>query len=396
MTKSARGPMKDGIRRQGAGTWELKIDLPRGPDGKRRMRFVTFKGNRTAAKKERARLITEAEDGTLSNPGKATVADQLRAWRDGPARMRGAPKTYERWAEIIDGHLIPALGAVRLRDLGAAAIEEYFADALASGRRDGKGGLAWRTVWHHRTVLSMAIKSGVPALLPRNVVSDAKLPRPDSASAENDDFEDAGDLQILDDASVATLLRAVAGTRLGGPVIVAVTTGMRRGEILGLRWRDVDLDGAVLNVRTSLEQTNSGLRLKAPKTKSGRRAITLPAVTIEALREHRRAQLEERLALGIGGRSEMVFTRHDGELVDPKIFSSAFRRAAKAAGVDVTFHALRHTHASTLIRAGVSIATVSKRLGHSKISITLDVYTHVLPVEQDRAAAIMDAALGNL
>ncbi len=314
----------------------------------------------------------------------------------GRPRMRGSPKTHERWTEIIDLHLIPALGAIRLRDLGKDAIEAYFADALASGRRDGNGGLAHRTVAHHRTVLSMAIKAAVPALLPRNIVGDADLPKSDAAGAGNDDFEDDEDIVVLDKYGVATLLRAVKDTRIYVPVLVALTTGMRRGEILGLRWRAVDLEGACLKVRTSLEQTKSGLRLKAPKTKAGRRTITLPAVTVEALREHRRAQLEERLALGIGGRSEMAFTRYDGEQVNPRNFSKEYRRVAKAAGVDVTFHVLRHTHASELLRKGVSIAAVSKRLGHSKISTTLNIYAHALPGEQDEAAALMDAAFGDL
>jgi integrase len=171
---------------------------------------------------------------------------------------------------------------------------------------------------------------------------------------------------------------------------------MRRGEILGLRWQDVDLDASTLRVRTSLEETKQGLRLKSPKTKAGRRSITLPAVTVEALRDHRREQSELRLALGIGGRSKMVFTRHDGELLRPRNFSKEYRRASKAAGVDATFHSLRHSHASELLRKGIPIAVVSKRLGHSKISTTLDIYTHCLPNEQDQAAALMDAALGDL
>ena len=376
-------------------SWRIKYEIGRGPDGKRQTRYRTVRGTRADAKAALVKALAAVEAGTHADPGKLTVADQLRAWRDGRARMRGSPKTHERWTEIIDLHLIPALGSVRLRDLGKDAIEAYFAEALASGRRDGKGGLAHRTVSHHRTVLSMAMKAAVPALLPRNVVGDADLPQPDAASAGNDDFEDLEEREVLDEKSARDLLGAVKDTRLYAPVLVALTTGMRRGELLGLRWRDVDLDGAVLRVRTSLEQTKGGLRLKAPKTKAGRRTITLPLVTVEALREHRRTQLEERFALGLG-RPEMVFTRYDGELVNPRNFSKEYRRIAKAAGVDVTFHALRHTHASELLRKGVSIAAVSKRLGHSKISTTLNIYAHALPGEQDEAAALMDAALGDL
>ena len=173
---------------------------------------------------------------------------------------------------------------------------------------------------------------------------------------------------------------------------------MRRGEVLGLRWRDVTLDSSVLMVNHTLEETKAGLRLKEPKSKRSRRNITLPALMVSALRDHKIAQTQERLMLGLGRDNDgYVFTNLEGGPVRPRNLTKEFTRIVDRAGVKrVSLHSLRHTHASQLLIDGVHVKVVSERLGHSTVSITLDIYAHVIPNMQADAAARIDAALAGV
>lgn len=206
--------------------------------------------------------------------------------------------------------------------------------------------------------------------------------------------EDA-DIEILTDGQLAKLLHSLKGKRLYMPVLLAASTGMRRGEILGLRWSDIDLNRQVLSVTHSLEETAAGLRLKKPKTKHSRREIALPASMVEALRQHRTKQAEERLALGLGrDNNGPVFISPLGELIRPRNFTKEFTRQVKEADIGkTTLHGLRHSHITHLLKSGVPIKVVSERAGHANITITLSIYAHVLPNMQADAAAVMDDAL---
>jgi integrase len=199
----------------------------------------------------------------------------------------------------------------------------------------------------------------------------------------------------LSDEHVAQLLAAAATTRLYAPIVLTLATGLRRGELLALRWQDVDLEHGIVQVVRSLEQTKTGgLRFKAPKTKRSKRPIVLPTSVIEVLRNHRAAQAEERLLLGLG-KSELVFTRVDGEPIKPDSFTSWVARVAKRAGVAhiMPVHGLRHTHITNLLRANVHPKVASERAGHSRVGVTLDRYSHVIPSLQEDAALRIDAAL---
>jgi integrase len=176
---------------------------------------------------------------------------------------------------------------------------------------------------------------------------------------------------------------------------VGLATGLRRGEMLALRWRDVDLEAGALRVERSLEQTKAGLRFKEPKTDHGRRQIALPASVTAELRAHRREQQEQRLKLGLGkdDRGGLVFRLPAGDPLPPDSVSSEWRRLVKQLKLPkVTMHAWRHTHASQLIHLGFDVLTVSRRLGHGSPSLTLDVYGHLFKGSDDRAAEGIDAA----
>jgi integrase len=205
-----------------------------------------------------------------------------------------------------------------------------------------------------------------------------------------------GEVEILTASEVPAVLDALKGHRLYPMVALALSTGARRSELLALRWCDVDLKRGILKVEHSLEQTKAGLRLKSPKTKRGRRSISLPALAVDMLTEHRKAQLKLRLQLGMGKlESEaLVFCNHDGSPISPNYFSIMWSRAVTRAGLPKrTFHSLRHSHASALIRAGLDVVRVSRQLGHSKPTITLATYAHEFEVADADAAEAIDAAL---
>src|SRR5215469_16965923 len=183
--------------------------------------------------------------------------------------------------------------------------------------------------------------------------------------------------------------------RFGAVAITALFAGMRLGEVLALRWNRVDLDAKVVQVREALEQTKVfGIRFKLPKSRVGRRDITLPDILVDALREHRKAMLELRMQLGAGKLPDdaLLFADVDGGPLSPTAVSTAWADFAESVGIPaVTFHALRHTHASQLIDQGVDIVTISKRLGHAKPDITLRTYAHMFRKDDSRAAAAINA-----
>ena len=289
-----------------------------------------------------------------------------------------------RYEEIVRCHLSPRLGHIPLSKLQPLHIQSYYSEALLSGRRRGKGGLSAQTVLHHHRVLREALQQAVKwLLLARNPADAVEPPRPKRR-----------EMRALDGEATGKLLRAATETRLYVPIMIAVTTGLRRGEILGLRWEDVDFENANLAVRQSLEQTKAGLAFKQPKTAKGRRVVALPGLTIETLKQHRKQQAAERLMLGQAFEDHgLVCARADGNPWPSNSFSAAFVALAKKAGCTIRFHDLRHTHATQLLRQGVHPKIVSERLGHSTVGITLDVYSHVLPGMQEEAATRTDTAL---
>jgi integrase len=288
-----------------------------------------------------------------------------------------SPKTLERYQELATRQIVPHLGDVKLQKLRPEHIEQWHSALLASG-------LSARTVGHAHRVLSLALKRAVEnGTAGRNVATIRKPP-----------VVEEREVEILTPDQIAGILDGLEGHTLYPIASLALASGMRRGELLALQWRDLDLDAGTVRVERSVEETKAGLRIKSPKTKRGRRNITLPAEAVTMLRAHRKQQLELRLALGQGGQPTLVFSTIEGGLLSPNGISRSWRQTCKARKLPrVQFHALRHTHASTLIRAGVDVLTISRRLGHSTASMTLDVYGHLMEGADAAAAKAIEGML---
>lgn len=388
--------MKGHIRSRGAKSWEVKLDIGRDAvTRKRKTIYKSVRGTKKEAQGELADMIAAHRKGQLVRPTKETVGAAAEDWLTTIAPRSVSAKTLERYKELVRVHVIPegdmmagnlvrSLRNVILSDLQADHIDSLYSHLLAAGKRDGTG-LSPRTVRHIHRVLKAVLQHAVRR---RKILAN---PADDATPGKVEDKE----VETLSPEELRKLLARAQGTKLYMPVLLAATTGMRRGEILALRWSDVDFDKAELRVEQSLEQTKDGLRFKAPKSKKSRRTITLPALTVAALRRHRASQGEERLALGIsGGNDWLVFTRYDGETINPRNFTKEFGRLIKSAGVKrLTFHGLRHTHITQLLAAGEHVKVVSERAGHSDIGITLKVYSHVIPGMQEDVAKRLDASL---
>jgi integrase len=377
--------MQGHIYRRSRHSWGIVADLPRDANGKRRQKTLTVRGTKKNAEARLAEMLHELNIGTFVEPAKMSVAEYLTRWLAEYAAQNVSRKTYERYDEIVRLHLSPALGTHRLTGLKPLHIQEHYGAALRGGRRDGKGGLSAQTVLHHHRVLREALQQAVRwQLVARNPADAVEPPR--SARRE---------MHVLDEEQTAKLLESAKGSRLFIVIFLAVVTGLRRGEILALRWEDVDLERALLQVRRTLEQARGGLRFKEPKTEKGRRLVALGPETVETLRRHRREQIKERLALGQEYKnSDLVCARIHGTPLDPAEVTAGFARLIRSMDLPrVRLHDLRHGHATHLLRLGIHPKVVSERLGHSGVAITLNTYSHILPGMQEDAAIRLDHAL---
>jgi integrase len=251
---------------------------------------VTFHGTKREAQSELACLIAAVKSGNFVDSSKVTVATYLRSWVEIAEAVSLSPKTAERYRQLIERQIIPHLGALRLQNLRASHIAKWHGTLLREGRHDGTG-LRARTVGHAHRVLHKALADALAReLLLRNPASLIRPPK-----------MEPGELAILSSPQVKTVLDELAGREIYPHVVILLSTGIRRGELMALQWGDIDLDRGKVKIERAIEATRTkGLRIKAPKTQHGRRLITLPPIAVEALREHRKAQLELRLKLGIG------------------------------------------------------------------------------------------------
>jgi integrase len=381
--------MQGHVRRRGRDSWTVVVNLDRDPiTGKRRQLWRSVKGTKREAEALLVQLLHQRDTGVEQLPGRLTVGEYLERWLEDYARINTAPRTFETYQGIVHTHLVPALGSVALSKLRPQHIQNYYSRALTVRGTVSTKRLSNRSVLHHHRVLREALGHAVRwQILARNPADAVEPPRVQRQ-----------ELPVPSSDALDRLLSEAQSTPFFALIHLALMTGLRQGELLGLRWTDVDLEQRMLAVNQTLQWIKgTGFTFQPPKTHRSRRPVVLSENTLQILRQHRQRQLEERLKLGPDYHDfRLVFCQADGGPLDPSNFRRAWRRILKDANVGhVRFHDLRHAHATQLLMAGIHPKVVSERLGHSSISMTMDTYSHVLPALQAEAVEQLDRWLAD-
>jgi integrase len=373
--------MRGTIRQRKSGRWAYGLTLPgRDPaTGKRRQ--ITKSGFRTRKECQAAliKVLDQINERTYARPTRLTVAKYIEDWLGG-CDVR--PTTLARYRSIVAVHLVPGLGHLKLVDLTPADLKRLYA-AL----RDR--GLSVKTVRHVHSVIHKALSDACDLdLLSRNVADRVRPPKARTAK------ELGADLACWSPAQLRAFLAHVRGDRLYAAWRLAAQSGMRRGELVGLRWQDVDLDAGTVRVAATRVMVSYTVQVSDPKTEKGRRTFAVDPDTAAALKAWRLTQTQERLRVGPGWQdSGYLFTNADGSPIHPQRFSDWFHQRTKAAGLPrIRLHDVRHSYATAGLAAGVPLKVMSARLGHANTAITADLYQHVLPA-MDEAAALQVAAV---
>jgi integrase len=369
-----RGNGEGSIYQRSDGRWVGSVSV-----GKGKRKYLYGKTRREVAEKLKKALAEQQQGLPLANE-KQTVDQYLQRWLEDSARPTVRAGTFESYQRLIRLHVRPHIGKVPLARLTAQDLSRLYRTLLDHG-------LAPRSVQYVHAVLHRALGQALRwNLIARNPAELVDAPRPKRK-----------EIAPLTPDQAKALLDAARGDRLEALYVVALTSGLRLGELLALRWADLDGERGELHVRRTLVRTQAGLSFNEPKTAKGRRTVRLPSFAVAALREHRARQLEERLRIGPAwDGQDLIFPNEVGRPIDRQnLIRRSFKKLLQKAGLpDVRFHDLRHTAATLLLRLGEHPKVVQERLGHSTISVTMDVYSHVLPDMQRQAAEKLDTLFG--
>ncbi len=374
-----RGQGEGSIRQRTDGRWEGRLEAGWSPTGTRR-RTSVFGRTRLEVVAKLRQAQAQAAAGLPMSDGRATVGVYLTSWLE-TIRPRLRPATVARYRGLCERQLLPTLGHAKLAKLSPADV----ASALAAIQQ---AGLSPRTAAHARAVLRTALSDAEKwGLLSRNVAKLTDPPRVPRPSPRTLPVED-----------VHKVLAAVAGTPIDNLVTLGLWTGMRQGELLGLRWSDVDIERRHLTVGSALQRLAGVSRLVEPKSERSRRTLRLSAAAVDALQAERRRQLEAKLAAGPRWRpviEDLAFTTSVGAPMLGTTVTRQFQTALQRAGLErLRFHHLRHLHGSLMLASGVDLATVSHLLGHSSVQITASTYAGIMPALRDDAVARLEHLMG--
>lgn len=373
--------------------WRAQVYIGPGPNGRKLYRNKSFRTKREADA-WLADKIREVESSGYVEVSSMTVSQWLSQWLEKYAASTVAPKTLQEYGKMIAGYAIPWLGHLRIARLRGPQIQQYYSDLLGErGRlsrqagvspekvtkdKDGRpchGGLSAQTVLHHHTLLHKAFRDAVRAgYIPGNPVDSAIPPRPERKEVEW--FTPGELLKIRQKASLSAYYL---------PILLAMYTGMRRSEVCGLQWRDIDFDAKQIRVQRSMEQTKAGLRLKETKTKRSRRQIPMCKELFTELQARK----------GNAAPDAFVVTSIEGGPVQPNRLSTMFTHIRRSAGINRgSLHMLRHTFVSTLLNEGVSLKVLQELVGHSTIVTTMDRYGHLAQSTFREAIDLFEDTIG--
>ena len=376
--------MKGSIRQRSKGSWEICLDAGRDPaTGKRLRHFESVKGTKKDAQKRLHELLLSVDQGSFIKPKRITLGEWLDDWLSGYVKTNCSSRTLDGYQSIVRRHLIPNLGMIPLAQVQPQHIQRCYGALLETGV-SGQG-LSARTVLHIHRVLSEALNCAIrQGVLIRNPAQFVDPPRARKLK-----------MNTLTPEEVARLFNIAKDTSYYPIIYTAVKTGLRQAELLGLRWRDLDLDLASLSVTQVLYKRKGICQFKEPKSRHSRRRLDLTPSLALFLRKYRTGRQAERLLLGKPlSEDDLVFGNINGNPMDPGTLTHNFARIARRAGLAGTrFHDLRHTFASLMLLAGIHPKIVSEALGHSSVAFTLDTYSHVVPSIQKAAAKRLDEIL---
>jgi len=369
--------MRGSIREKSKGSWQIQIYTGTGPDGKLHRHFETVRGRKGDAQRRLTELLSSLDKGVYTPPGRLTVAEHLHQWLEGYVKTNCSQKTLDGYENIAQHHLIPTLGQVQLKSLHPQAIQGYYGKACQN--------LSPRTVHKHHRLLKQALKYAVrQGYLGRNP---CEMVDPPSWKRRTMRTLTPSEVEAFFDEAIQSYYYPVYYT--------AVSTGLRQAELLGLRWRDIDLDMLSISVSQVLYKRQGVCQFKEPKTTHSRRRVSMTPKLALFLREYKAEreslywQLGQPLTL-----DSLVFAHVDGTPLDPSVLSHEFARIAKRAGlVGVRFHDLRHTFASLMFLRGAKPKVISEALGHASVAFTMDTYSHIIEGMQEDAMALLDEVL---
>ncbi|CAB4712120.1 unannotated protein [freshwater metagenome] len=372
------------------GLWRFVIDIPR-QNGKRQQ--VKRSGFRTKkeADQELAKIVADSARGTFHRPTNVTLGEFLiDEWLPAKA-LTLRPSTLTSYRQLVNCYAVPNLGGAKLAEVDGSMLNKLYADLARSGRTEriekNGAGLSPKTIRNLHGLFAKAFSDAVRwNRIVRNPCDAADAPRYRSP-----------EMSAWSTEELQQFLQSTTEHRWHAIFRLAATTGLRRGEILGLRWQDVDIEACTITVRRTQIRHGKIVETSTPKTERGNRTINVGAANIAALKQWKSAQATERLRMGSGWRDlgGHLVTLPDGTLPNPESFSNLFKKLVKQAGLtEIRLHDLRHTCATALLAAGVPVKVVSQRLGHADVGVTLKTYAHVMPGDDADAARRIEAALG--
>lgn len=377
------------IKKDASGKWSFVVDLV-GVGGKRKQAFRRGFATKKAAQTELTRLLGDQQRGTYVAPTRSTLGQfMLDEWL--PARRPSLREsTAASYEQMIRTYVVPTIGAAKLQAIDGATLNAFYGRLIKEGRTEARrglgAGLSPKTVRNVHGMLSRAFSDAVRwGRLHRNPCDAADPPR--GVSPE---------MKAWTADELRAFVASVSTHRWAGIWALMATTGMRRGEVLGLRWSDVDLEAGTVTIRSTRVRFGKTIATSTPKTARGNRTVALGPVVVASLRVWRRQQASDQLLMGAGWQNaeSLVVTIADGSAPNPEAFSNLFGKLVKVAGVPVIrLHDVRHSYATAALASGIPVKVVSQRIGHADVGVTLKIYAHVMPGDDQRAAASADGLL---